>query len=759
MTRWLIAATAVYFVLGISVCLILLWRAPLQLLRFTEILPRRADLKLPEKLGGMRLRLRYVLFVGLFEQNRRVLDAWIEAQAPTARRSFREKPTVRDRRIRVQVPVLLNDELVPNLTPEHLRQVFETPRGCVLIHGEGGAGKTSLACEIALWGMADEVSRRLVPGHLILPVLLEHDFEYASPSGGPVLLDAIRGELTNLLGLERPLDRDWLRHLLRRRQVVVIIDSVSELSEATRRAIGFGHPEFPVNALMVTSRVREELGGIQHNTIQPQRIAERRIGEFLGDYLSLRESRSLFDTDEFQEMCQKLRRMMSGADISVLFAKLYVDQVVLGKKGLTAEVPGTIPDIALMYLNEINRAGRQRYADDRAIHRAAKKVAWACVRKRYRSGRADRIDVLIAIEDEPDPEVVLRDFEQRLKLVATIGPGRNVLVFTLDALAEYLAAMFVVEANGADLNRWREFLQHAQAVPGSREERNGFLSAVRDCCLAYEGQERVPPEIFEKLERLLSERDPRSPTARSSAEWPAEAVTTRRNAIERRAAVKAAGRAGLRGVPVLIGFLRDADAWVQQTAIDELRGLGSIVILDIIVAMESGDDSLFDAGARVLNGIGGRGGRAIPYLCNTLNVASERVKVVLLRELAAAGPRAVSAVPTLMNIAEADHGEVRWLAIRALRAIGRQSGAALSVLTRAISDDDMFIRLEAVKALGAIGEPRDQILVAVALALHDPKDEVRDAAARVITDLKQLLPERISSNRSTTTWRPPGISA
>ncbi len=54
-----------------------------------------------------------------------------------------------------------------------------------MIVGEGGVGKTSLACQIARWGMGlDEDNTRkpkLLASHWMLPVLIEQDLEKTSP--------------------------------------------------------------------------------------------------------------------------------------------------------------------------------------------------------------------------------------------------------------------------------------------------------------------------------------------------------------------------------------------------------------------------------------------------------------------------------------------------------------------------------------------------------------------------------------------------
>jgi hypothetical protein len=101
-------------------------------------------------------------------------------------------------------------------------------------------------------------------------VLLEQDLENKIGEGHRPFLDAIRGELRALVNAEDPIPEELLQ-LLRRRRVLVILDHFSELHEATRKEIRPGHPEFPVNAFVVTSRLEEQLDGVPKTTIRPLR--------------------------------------------------------------------------------------------------------------------------------------------------------------------------------------------------------------------------------------------------------------------------------------------------------------------------------------------------------------------------------------------------------------------------------------------------------------------------------------------------------
>src|SRR5262249_10805928 len=155
----------------------------------------------------------------------RVLDAWVARVLPTFRENYHAKPTVKDRSVFVPMPVILDGKAVPAATAERLGQTFARQRGCLLIWGEGGAGKTSLACRLGGWALADQGPDRLCR-HRLLPVLIEHDLDLKVAEGKPAfqaLTEAVRGQVQALIGDRVTLSEQLLEHLLRQRRILVIV--------------------------------------------------------------------------------------------------------------------------------------------------------------------------------------------------------------------------------------------------------------------------------------------------------------------------------------------------------------------------------------------------------------------------------------------------------------------------------------------------------------------------------------------------------
>ncbi|HEY9611889.1 MAG TPA: PBS lyase, partial [Allocoleopsis sp.] len=326
-------------ILGALVYVVLLlalfWLKPLWLLQINEWVNRNSPFTtVNQKIGDttvMGIVFRTVISSLLLSYRPRVLDAWVEKNIAKAKEGFEKIPTVDKRKIHISsVPVNLNDKLVQSLTAKDLQPTFERNPARLLIWGEGGAGKTSLGCQIGKWAMAEDKAERLCK-HRMLPVLIEEEL-----GGEQRFMEAIRQQLKILLDKSEPISVELLEQLLKHQRILVIVDHLSEMSEATRQAIPFKAPEFPVKALVVTSRLEEKLDGGNKTTIKPLRVEGNRLSSFMDAYLTQQGKRELFDDPEYFDACRKLSLMVGERDITVLLAKLYADQLIATKEGSEA---------------------------------------------------------------------------------------------------------------------------------------------------------------------------------------------------------------------------------------------------------------------------------------------------------------------------------------------------------------------------------------------------------------------------------------
>lgn len=167
-------------------------------------------------------------------------------------------------------------------------------------------------------------------------------------------------------------------------------------------------------------------------------------------------------------------------------------------------MPKNIPDLILSYLNKLNSNVTEDKLDYLTIHKDLKAIAWKCLETDYRPTSA-KIEDVKAVVSGDNPEARLQYFEDRFRLIKTIEPAKNQINFDLDPLAEYLAALYLIDSYADQEDLWKIFLEKlekAQDITDSPESIKGFLWAVRDCCLVYEKEVNIPLNFVSLLAKF-----------------------------------------------------------------------------------------------------------------------------------------------------------------------------------------------------------------------------------------------------------------
>jgi HEAT repeat protein len=726
-----IAGILIYGLSMPSFWLMVLLVRPLWLLKLNNALQPYTDFEIPSPLGGsIKIPVRFVLFVGWLHYHPRVLDAWVSRQIDVAREAFAHKSTVIDRKVYIPIPVVMDGTTVPELMSRDVQSTFWDGRQCLLIWGEGGIGKTSLACQLAKWAMADDRTQRL-SRHRMLPVLIEQELDFKLEENKDPFREAIRGQLQALIDAAEPISDEFLEKLLRQRRILVLVDRLSELSEETRRQIRPGHPEFPANALVVTSRVEETLDEVPKTTVKPLRIEGNRLSSFLEAYLMQRGKRELFTDPEYFDACSQLSKLVGPRHITVLLAKLYAEQMISKKEGSDGILPDNIPDLMLSYLNELNRDATEEEPDNLTVHETTKIVAWECLKQLYRPAPAKREAILDALQtamevNEETAKARLKHLEKRLRIVQAIGPAQDHICFSLDPLAECLAALHLVECYQTDRDRWTDWLVQADTMPGAPESIQGFLLAMRDCCLTRSAEIDVSDSVLDELGQrvglsaetlrksqieqrmrrltpLLSigETESRLDAIRELGELgpAAKGVLTAlirefqdRDWRIRQAVARAIGEIGpdaRTAIPALVDRLRDEDRRVSSEAIAALGKLGTSSLPALIAALEAKSSHVRSSAAWVLASFNSFAKPAVPALIHALKDEDWQVRWVAAYALGCIGPEAKSAIPALIEVFR---GEYQLVSKEASRTLWRISGEAEAIVT----------------AFGAIGRGHDR---------------------------------------------------
>ena len=703
-----VAAIAAYLLAMPSLWLIVLLIRPIWLLKLNNALKPYTDFEIPSPLGGsVKVPLRFVLFIGWLHYHPRVLDSWVKQQIEVAREAFAHKSTVSDRKVYIPIPVVMDGNAIAEMKSTALHNTFWDGRQCLLIWGEGGIGKTSLACHLAKWAMSDNKAERL-SRHRMLPVLIEQELDFKLPSEKSPFREAIRGQVQALIDAAEPISDEFLEKLLRQRRILVIVDRLSELSEETREQIRPGHPDFPANALVVTSRVEETLDEVPKTTLKPLRIEGNRLSSFLEAYLNQRGKRELFTDPEYFDACGQLSRMVGQRNITVLLAKLYAEQMIAKKEGSEGILPDNIPDLMLSYLNELNRDVADDQPDNLLVHEGAKIIAWECLKHYYRPAPAKREAILEALQaqtetDEETAKARLKHLEKRLRIVQAIGPAQDQICFALDPLAECLAALHLVEQYRDDRTAWSAWLSQADTMPGAPDTIQGFLMAMRDCCLTRSAEIDVPDVVLEELGKRVG----------------LSSEVLRKSQVDQR-------------LKRLTPMLSEGETIARLEAIRELGELGSAskgVLPALMREFQDRDWCIRREVARAIGNIGPEARTAIPALVERLRDEDRRVSGEAIATLGRLG---VSSIPALVSALEAKAPYVRSSAAWVLASFNAAAKPAIPALIAALKDKDWQVQWVAAYALGCIGPEAKSAIPSLIEAFRGDYELVSKEASRTL---------------------------
>jgi HEAT repeat protein len=443
--------------------------------------------------------LRQLLLLSPFHYCNRVLVAWVRAHLSQARASFSGLKTVQDRVMHVPVPVTLNGHTVAQPAPQDFQGVFRKTPFCLLICGEGGSGKTSLACLLAGWALAGDPTDSWASSPM-LPILLEHDLKIEAETAGHPLLEAIHKQVVERLTGGRQVSPDLLLCLLRQQHLLVIVDHFSELSPETQKRIQPGYnPRFTINAMIVTSRQEEKFQGSVTDTLKPLRIRGNRLSSFMEAYLTQLDKRELYDDAEFFAACGRLTKMVGDRNLTVMLARLFADQMIAAKEADSFDdLPDNIPDLMLRYLNQVNfnLSDSEKNPGNPTVQRIAKAISWASLAPTFRPTDASLSAIHNALADEPNLDQKLDYLCRDLGIIQCVGPAEDKVRVTLDPVAEYLAGLRLLELHSGNELQWQAFLKEVDKKEGAPQAIQGFLLAVRDCCLA-KGKDYGVPEFVE----------------------------------------------------------------------------------------------------------------------------------------------------------------------------------------------------------------------------------------------------------------------
>ncbi|MFN9244535.1 MAG: DUF4062 domain-containing protein, partial [Cyanobacteriota bacterium] len=455
------------------------------------------------------------------------LEAWVERHQARLAAAFEALEVVRARRVHVPLEVRLAlatgaEEATRLLTPTDLTPLLEEGGNHVLLlSGDGGAGKTSLAFAIARWWLEGE------PGGVVrIPMLIE-----TALAPGETVVDRVRGWLVGQLAgaPEGDLEPALVEALLAAKRLVPIIDHLSELAPAAREQL---LAALPPGLVVVTSRSDDD--GFRErplSRIVPQRLGLNRLPDFFLSYLNRTQQRGVLTEDDLMPALGQLKRIVGDKPITVLLAQMFIDDVIAHREeGFWA---GSVPELMLSYVRRLDtpdQPEQRRKAglliDGSLVQRALRVVALASHRQEQNgeplfqplefsqslaSGALMAEKPLGLALGQEQAEAVL-GYLMDLKLLVRPGAAVGRLRFPLDPLADHLAAAEQFErleeqalVEGAAV--WEEFVASLEPrPPAERERMRGFLLALRDGAMEAQNKGQralaMPEDVPDRLAKL-----------------------------------------------------------------------------------------------------------------------------------------------------------------------------------------------------------------------------------------------------------------
>jgi photosystem II stability/assembly factor-like uncharacterized protein len=419
------------------------------------------------------------------------LDAWVTKHLPRARKLFLQLPTVAQRTIHVLMPIQIESEdwstLITNPQPKDFRPFMEAPRVFLNVVGIGGAGKSSLACQLSHWAMRPVEEQRLA-SHCMIPILIGEDTTDLSK--------VIKERLAIIAGDDLP--EGLLENLLSRKRLLVVIDALSEKSKEMQDHVSTIYSTCSAEALVITTRRPVNILGATPVSLRPQEITVDLLAYFLLEYLRYSGRENLFPRRKALELAHRLLTIAEadGKDLPltplliVLFANQAIRLAETGKD--MTQLPVTVPETMIDYIKQLNINKR---LPERDLIDATLALARQSLGNNYIPHEFERRKAVSALTDQnlwSNSYDLLQELADCGILEQRESAGTTLYRFRFDPVAEYMAAVERVRTLGDDKEAWEQWSHKLKGTEGYPKRMEGFVAALEVCIATYQREFNLP---------------------------------------------------------------------------------------------------------------------------------------------------------------------------------------------------------------------------------------------------------------------------